>query len=110
MIGLSIRCTVLIASLSRDLIATVGLPKSQVEQFYDWSRGKPSLSKALSEMMHQGTTKEFREMALAFKRETGGKADMSPFKAVGLETMLDRASGDLMVRMPGKNWVKARDL
>jgi hypothetical protein len=97
-------------SLSRDLIAAVGLPKGQVEQFYNWTRTQPALSKALSEMMHQGTTREFRELALAFKREATGKADVSPFKAAGMQTMLDRASGDLLVRMPGKNWVKARDL
>jgi hypothetical protein len=97
-------------SLSRDLVKSVGLPKEQVESFYDWARAKPTLQKALSQLMHEGKPTEFRSMALAFKRETAGKAGTGFYKAAGFETMVDRESGDLLVRYPGKSWVKARDL
>lgn len=98
-------------SLSRDLVKSVGLPKDQVEQFYHWAKGKPTLQKALSQLMHEGKSAEFRSMALAYKRESAGNAGgLAAFKAAGFETQVDRDTGDLLVRKPGKSWVKAKDL
>lgn len=98
-------------SLSRDLVNTAGLQKTQVEPFYEWVKTKPELNRALSQLMHEGKTAEFRSLAIAYKRETASSgAVSSTFKAAGMETMVDRDSGELLVRMPGKSWVKAGDL
>jgi len=97
-------------SLSRDLVKSVGLPRGHVEAFYDWSRTQPQLQKALSQLMHEGKTEEFRSMALAYKRQASGRADTAAFKAAGMETMVDRATGELMVRIGQGRWINAREL
>jgi hypothetical protein len=97
-------------ALTADLEKSVGLPRQEAEKFYDWAKSHPHLRRALSNFMHEGSTKEFRTMAVTYKRETAGKADTSAFKAAGMETRVDRDSGDLLVKKGNGAWVKARDL
>lgn len=90
-------------------VSAVGVGESQHEAFKAFARGQQGkLQEAVEKLLHQRDPSGFQEMATAFRRTNPGE-DVAVFRAAGFETSF-APDGDLLLKRPGGNWQRARDL
>lgn len=99
-------------NLTRDLARSTGLDPKQAEDFYAFAADHPKLQRSLSELMHEGKTNTFRELAFEFKRQAGERthaAMKSNLQRAGFESRVDR-NGELLLRRGNGPWLSAAQL
>ena len=90
-------------------VAPMGLTGGRLEQFYEAVRSQPAkLQDALQRLVHARDVSGFKALAVAFK--VANPVDVSAYRAAGFQTSVDRDTGDLLLKRPGGDWVKASDL
>lgn len=90
-------------------LAPMGLEGDRLQEAYEYMRARPGeLQDAIQKLVHARDPSGFKNLAKDFRVANPG--DLTMYKQAGLETRVDRDTGDLMVRHGQGGWQRAADL
>ncbi len=95
-------------TLTNDLVKQGLCTADTVDQFYESLQGNPKLTQALQQFAIEGRTDTFRELARDFKRQSSLRTEAQmrdQFTRVGMKTMVDRTTGELLVQSGSGPWM-----
>jgi hypothetical protein len=90
-------------------LGTMGLEGERLEAAYEFMRGQPDrLQAAMQQLAYGRDVSGFKALAVDFKVKNPG--DLLALKAAGMETHVDRQTGDVYVRHGGGSWRRMSEL
>jgi hypothetical protein len=92
-------------------LAPLGLEGDRLQEAYAFMRESPQrLQDAIQRLVHTRDPGGFKELALDFRVARPDSAQLALFKSAGMETRVDRDTGDIMVRVGQGGWRRGADL
>lgn len=92
-------------------LAPLGLEGERLDASFEWMRSQPAkLQDALGRLLHGRDVGGFLDLAKDFRVARPDPAQVSMFKAAGMESRVDRDTGDLMVRAGQGRWRRGSDI
>ncbi len=91
-------------------LAPLGLTGDRLQAFYTDAKAKPGeLQEAVQRLIHMRDPSALVKLAKGWAEVNEGD-DVKALKAAGFEVARDPRSGGFLARLPGRNWVPARDI